>query len=96
MSSCRQTLVAAYRDQPADRLLPRALAAFVRQRSQTRLFFDLRRYEGVIEGVSGRVAELGFALGLSNHVGIAHEVVYRGEMVCVMTISTRAKRSRRY
>ncbi len=35
-------------------LLPRALAAFVRARPQTRLFFDVRRYEGVIEGVTGR------------------------------------------
>lgn len=65
-------------------LLPRALAAFVRGRPQTRLFFDVRRYEGVVEGVTSRVAELGFALGLSHHPGIAHEVVHRGEMVCVM------------
>ncbi len=32
----------------------------------------------------GNVAELGFALGLSDPSGIAHEVVHTGEMVCVM------------
>ena len=34
--------------------------------------------------MSRRVAELGFALGLSHHPGIAHEVVHTGEMVCVL------------
>jgi DNA-binding transcriptional LysR family regulator len=48
------------------------------------VFFDVRRYEGIIEGVTSRVAELGFALGLSHHPGIAHEVVHTGEMVCVL------------
>ena len=48
------------------------------------MFFDVRRYEGIIEGVLGNTAELGFVLGLSNHPGIAHEVVHTGEMVCVM------------
>ena len=31
-----------------------------------------------------RVAELGFALRLSHHPGIAHQVVHTGEMVCVL------------
>jgi DNA-binding transcriptional LysR family regulator len=44
----------------------------------------VRRYEGIIDGVLSRVAELGFALGFSHHPGIAHEVVHRGEMVCVL------------
>ena len=38
----------------------------------------------MIDGVSSRVAELGFALGLSHHPGIAHEVVHTGEMVYVL------------
>jgi DNA-binding transcriptional LysR family regulator len=48
------------------------------------VFFDVRRCEGIIEGVLSHVAELGFALGLTHHPGIAHEVVHTGEMVCVL------------
>jgi DNA-binding transcriptional LysR family regulator len=65
-------------------IIPPALSAFLRRRQQTRVFFDVRRYEGIIDGVTSRVAELGFALGLSHHPGIAHEVVHTGEMVCVL------------
>jgi DNA-binding transcriptional LysR family regulator len=65
-------------------IIPPTLSGFLRRRPQTRVFFDVRRYEGIIEGVLGNTAELGFALGLSNHPGIAHEVVHTGEMVCVM------------
>ncbi|WP_029004896.1 LysR family transcriptional regulator [Azorhizobium doebereinerae] len=60
-----------------------ALASFVRHRPSARIFFDVRRYEEIIESVLNRVAELGFALGLDHHPGIAHEVVHRGDMVCV-------------
>jgi DNA-binding transcriptional LysR family regulator len=65
-------------------VIPPALSGFLRRRQQTRVFFDVRRYEGIIDGVLSRVAELGFALGLSHHPGIAHEVVHTGEMVCVL------------
>jgi DNA-binding transcriptional LysR family regulator len=67
-------------------IIPPTLSGFLRRRPQTRVFFDVRRYEGIIEGVLGNAAELGFALGLSNHPGIAHEVVHTGEMVCVMPL----------
>ncbi|MFE1598246.1 LysR family transcriptional regulator [Methylobacterium sp. ID0610] len=65
-------------------IIPPALSAFLRQRPQTRVLFDVRRYEGIIDGVLSRVAELGFALGLTHHPGIAHETVQTGEMVCVV------------
>lgn len=65
-------------------IIPSALSSFLRRRPETRVFFDVRRYEGIIEGVLSRVAELGFALGLTHHPGIAHEVVHTGEMVCVL------------
>jgi DNA-binding transcriptional LysR family regulator len=65
-------------------IIPPTLSGFLQRRPQTRVFFDVRRYEGIIEGVLGNAAELGFALGLSNHPGIAHEVVHTGAMVCVM------------
>ena len=48
------------------------------------MIFDVRRYKGIIDGVSDGFAELGFALGFSHHPGIAHEVLQAGEMVCVM------------
>jgi DNA-binding transcriptional LysR family regulator len=65
-------------------VIPPALKRFLLDRPRTRVFFDVRRYEGVIDGVLSRVAELGFALGLSHEPGIAHEVVHAGEMVCVL------------
>jgi DNA-binding transcriptional LysR family regulator len=64
-------------------IVPPALKRFLGPRPNLRVFFDVRRYEGIIEGVTTRVAELGFALGLTRHPGIASEVVHRGEMVCV-------------
>jgi len=65
-------------------VIPPALKRFLLGRPKTRVFFDVRRYEGVIDGVLNRVAELGFALGLSHEPGLAHEVVHSGEMVCVV------------
>jgi DNA-binding transcriptional LysR family regulator len=64
-------------------IIPPALNRFLSSRPGVQVFFDVRRYEGVVEGVITRTAELGFALGLSQHPGLASEVVDRGEMVCV-------------
>lgn len=61
-----------------------ALSGFLQRRPQTHVSFDVRRYEGIIDGVLDGTAELGFALGLSHHPGIAREVLHVGEMVCVM------------
>jgi len=44
----------------------------------------VRRFEGVVDSVASGTAELGFALGVDHHPGIASEVIGRGEMVCVM------------
>jgi DNA-binding transcriptional LysR family regulator len=65
-------------------IIPSALSGFLRRRPETRVFFDLRRCEGIIEGVLSHVAELGFALGLTHYPGIAHEVGHAGGMVCVL------------
>jgi DNA-binding transcriptional LysR family regulator len=82
LRECRTGLLSIVATPPlAYSIIPRALSDFLRRRQQTRVFFDVRRYEGIIDGVSSRVAELGFALGLSHHPGIAHEVVHTGEMV---------------
>jgi DNA-binding transcriptional LysR family regulator len=64
-------------------LIPPALRQFLAARPATQVFFDVRRYEGVIEAVLSRVAELGFAFGFSHQPGMAHEVLHTGEMVCV-------------
>ena len=64
-------------------LIPPALKVFLKARPKIRVFFDVRRYEGVIDGVLSRVAELGFALGFSHQPGIAHEIIRVGEMVFV-------------
>ena len=66
-------------------ILPAALRQFMSMRPETRVFFDVRRYEGTIDAVLNRSAELGFALGLSDHPGIACEIVHKAEMVCVFT-----------
>ena len=62
-------------------LVPPALRRFLAARPGTQVFFDVRRYEGVIDAVLGRVAELGFALGFSHQPGIAHRVLHTGAMV---------------
>ncbi len=64
-------------------IIPLALKRFLHQRPDTRIYFDVRRYEGIMDGVLTRVAELGFALGLVRQPGIASEIVHTGEMVCV-------------
>ncbi|KJC42160.1 transcriptional regulator [Bradyrhizobium sp. LTSP885] len=85
LRECRSGLLSIVATPPlAYSIIPPALSDFLRHRQQTRVFFDVRRYEGIIEGVTSRVAELGFVLGLSHHPGIAHEVVHTGEMVCVL------------
>ena len=65
-------------------IVPPALSHFLTARPGVRVHFDVRRYEGVVEGVITGVAELGFALGLTQHPGVASEIVDRGEMVCVL------------
>ena len=64
-------------------LVPPALKRFLAKRPGIRVFFDVRRYEGVTNAVLGQSAELGFALGFSHQSGIAHEVLHTDKMVCV-------------
>ncbi|MBC7578305.1 MAG: LysR family transcriptional regulator [Tardiphaga sp.] len=68
----------------ASGIISPALSRFLGRRPRTRVSFDVRRYEGIIDGVLSGTAELGFALGLSQHAGIAREVLHTGEMVCVL------------
>jgi DNA-binding transcriptional LysR family regulator len=66
-------------------VIPPALKRFNAMRPRTSTFFDVRRYEGVIDGLLNRVAELGFAIGLSHHPEIDYEIVYEGRMVCAFS-----------
>lgn len=62
-------------------IVPVALKRFLHTRPEVRVFLDVRRYEGIIDGVSSGVAELGLALGATPQPGLAQEVVHEGEMV---------------
>lgn len=65
-------------------IIPIALKSFLAQRPQVRVFFDVRRYEGVVESVETNLVELGFALGLEAHPTLHSDAVFAGDMVCVM------------
>src|SRR5215470_10819192 len=54
-------------------LIPPALSDFLRRRPETRMCVDVCRYEGIIDGILSRVAELGFVLGFAHHPGIAQK-----------------------
>jgi DNA-binding transcriptional LysR family regulator len=73
-------------------IIPDALKRFLSQRPQVRVFFDVRRYEGVIDSVETNLVELGFALGLEAHPTLETEAVFAGEMVCVMPPGHRLSR----
>ncbi|HUZ63822.1 MAG TPA: LysR family transcriptional regulator [Acetobacteraceae bacterium] len=64
-------------------VIPLALRRFLARRPKVRVFFDVRRFEGVVESVETNVAELGFLLGLGEHPALASKIVFSGEMVCV-------------
>jgi DNA-binding transcriptional LysR family regulator len=65
-------------------IIPQALKSFLSERPQVRIFFDVRRYEGVVERIETNLAELGFVLGLEEHPSLHSETVLAGEMVCVV------------
>lgn len=65
-------------------VIPRALQLFLAKRPNMRVFFDIRRFETVIDAVDNGTAELGFVLGLGDHRGLESEVFFSENMVCVM------------
>ncbi|MCB8877555.1 LysR family transcriptional regulator [Acidisoma silvae] len=67
-------------------VIPPVLHSFLKPRPDLRVYFDVRRYEGVIDAVLNQVAELGFVLGfLPDHRSITSQIVHESEMVCVCT-----------
>lgn len=65
-------------------IVPAALRRFLARRPQVRVFFDVRRFEGVVEAVETNFVELGFAFGLDKHPALHTEAVFDGAMVSVM------------
>jgi len=65
-------------------VIPAALQRFLAKRSRMRVFFDIRRFEHVIDSVDSGIAELGFVIGLGDHRGLDSEVFFSERMVCVM------------
>jgi DNA-binding transcriptional LysR family regulator len=64
--------------------IPAALKRFLATRPKMRVFFDIRRFESVIDSVDSGVAELGLVIGLGDHRGLDSEVFFSEPMVCVM------------
>lgn len=65
-------------------VIPAALRQFLSQRPQVQVYFDVRRYEGVVDSVESNLVELGFAIGLEERPGLHCEAVFTGDMVCVV------------
>jgi DNA-binding transcriptional LysR family regulator len=65
-------------------IIPVTLRRFLARRPQVHVFFDVRRFEGVVDAVETNFVDLGFALGLDKHPGLHTEPVFDGAMVCVM------------
>lgn len=65
-------------------VIPPALQRFLAQRPKMRVFFDIRRFEAVIDSVDDGLAELGFVIGLGDHRELDSEVFFSERMVCVM------------
>lgn len=55
-------------------------------RPKIRTYFDVRRYEGVVNGVESHNAELGFILAYGGKPGLQSEKLYECKMVCVMPV----------
>jgi len=53
-------------------------------RPKIRTYFDVRRYEGVMNGIESHNAELGFILAFGGKPGIQSELLCHCDMVCVM------------
>lgn len=65
-------------------VIPIALRNFLAKRPNTRVSFDIRRFENVVESVDNGLAELGFVLGLNDYRGVEGESFFTARMVCVM------------
>ena len=67
----------------ANALVPRALKSFLVARPDMRVFFDVRRTPGVVEGVESGFVDVGFSLSPQARAGIEATPICTGQMVCV-------------
>jgi DNA-binding transcriptional LysR family regulator len=67
----------------ANALVPTALRAFLSTRPDLHVFFDVRRADGIIEGLETGFADLGISLEPNARPGLTAELIGTGEMVCV-------------
>lgn len=65
-------------------VIPRALSQFLTKRPKMQVYFDVRRFEHVLESVDNGIAELGFVMGLGEARDLDAETFFTGDMVCVM------------
>ena len=65
-------------------VIPIALKRFLAKRPNVRVYFDVRRFEHVVESVENGISELGFVMGLGEYPALESESVFDGRMVCVM------------
>lgn len=68
----------------ANALVPRALARFASRRPELHVDFDVRRTDGVIEGLESGAADLGASLEPYARPGLEAELIGSGQMVCAM------------
>lgn len=67
----------------ANALVPTALRRFTRTRPDLHVYFDVRRTDGVIEGLETGFADLGVSLEPYARPGLEAELIGTGQMVCV-------------
>lgn len=67
----------------ANALVPQALRAFLAGRPDLHVYFDVRRTDGVIEGLETGFADLGVSLEPNARPGLEAALIGAGQMVCV-------------
>ncbi|KJC45744.1 LysR family transcriptional regulator [Bradyrhizobium sp. LTSP857] len=66
----------------ANAIVPTALRKFISARPEVHFTFDVRRTEGVIEGIESGFADVGLSLEPYARPGLDFELVGAGQMVC--------------
>lgn len=66
----------------ANALVPTALRSFTRTRPHVHVYFDVRRTDGIVEGLESGFADLGVSLEPYARPGLDAELIGAGQMVC--------------
>jgi len=65
-------------------LVARAISTMQVKKPRIRTSIEIKRYKEVIQNIETNQSEIGFIMGFKDRAGLNSEVLYRGEMVCVM------------